>query len=562
MNVAQSIVAMLESLGVDAAFTGSGQGSGTMLFSFAESKQIRTIMTRNEQAASFMAYGYAMISKKLGVTNTQGGPGSFNVISGLSMGLNGSFPMMSIASFAPKKWRGMGDLGEVSGLHRTADSHALFSAITKKSYVIEKASEVCDLFEDAVNVAYGGRPGPVHISLPYDLAGLENPRHRNIELKVAPILPREKDVLLFAEYLAQAIRGRKKMIAWFGNGCVQSNAGAELLEFVERFQIPFLTSMDAKGVIRDNHPLSVGMPGICGDPGAKRAFREAEVVLAVGASFPKWQTWMFQRDLFDRKILMNINLDADEVDKVYKADFSMVSDARPAMKMLTEALAARVTVTEKAAPEIDRHCFGTIDYAGPKVHPGQLSRLLSELLPDRAIVLGDAGSHMIWMSDFMQLNGGQSYKNPGSFGPMASHTNAAIGFQMAAPDRRVIVGCGDGCYQMAGFELMTAVEHKIPIVWIVYNNSEFNIIKHFNLLVHGEEAMNRLPGPNFAEYARICGANGHRVERLEQFEPAFRAALASDMPTVIDVVTDENCLVPFKHYNDPDPRDTSNPLKI
>ncbi|MFH1027141.1 MAG: thiamine pyrophosphate-dependent enzyme, partial [Pseudomonadota bacterium] len=198
---------------------------------------------------------------------------------------------------------------------------------------------------------------------------------------------------------------------------------------------------------------------------------------------------------------------------------------------------------------IDRHCFQTIAYDGAKVHPGQLSQQLGELLPDNALVLGDAGAHMIWMAAYMQLNGGQTFKNPGSFGPMASHTNASIGAQMAAPGRRVIVGCGDGCYQMAGFELMTAVQNRIPVIWIIYNNSEFNIIKLFNLVAHGKEVFNHLLGPDFSEYAKLCGANGFRVDRLEQFEPAFKTALASDMPTVIDVRTDEQCVMPFKFYD-------------
>ncbi|MDU0458355.1 MAG: thiamine pyrophosphate-binding protein [Geobacteraceae bacterium] len=549
MNVAQSIVKMLESLGVDAIFTGSGQGSGDILFAFAESEKIRTIMTRHEQAASFMAYGYAMTSGKLGVCNAQGGPGSYNFFSGLGMAYTGSFPVMSIASYSPRKWRGMGDLGEVTGQNRTPNSQAMFSGTTKKTFLIERPEQACDLFEEAVNLAYEGRPGPVHIDLPYDVAATETKYHRDIHVNVKPVLPQDKDIRIFAEYLDQAIRAKKRVIAYFGYGCVHSGAGAELLEFVERFQLPFITTMDAKGVIADNHPLSIGMGGTCGDMGARQALKEAEVVLAVGCSFAKWQSWRFQEDIFDDKVLMHINLDAHEIGKVFKADFSMVSDAKPAMRKLTDALASRISVTEKASPVIDRHCFQTIAYEGAKVHPGQLSQQLGQLLPDNALVLGDAGAHMIWMAAYMQLNGGQTFKNPGSFGPMASHTNASIGAQMAAPGRRVIVGCGDGCYQMAGFELMTAVQNRIPVIWVIYNNSEFNIIKLFNLVAHGKEVFNHLLGPDFAEYAKLCGANGFRVDRLEQFEPAFKAALASDMPSVINVITDEQCVMPFKFYD-------------
>lgn len=549
MNVAQSMVKMLESIGVDAVFSGSGQGSGDMLFAFAESEKIRTIMVRHEQAASFMAYGYAMFSGRLGVCNAQGGPGSFNFFSGVGMAYSGAYPMLSIASYAPRKWRGKGDLGEVTGLNRTPNSQAMFSATTKKTYLIERPEQVCDLFEEAVNLACEGRPGPVHIDIPYDVAAMETTWHRDISLNVKPVTPLDKDVELFAEYLAQALAAKKKVVAYFGFGCVLSNAGPELRAFVERFQLPFITTMDAKGIIPDNHPLSVGMPGTCGDPGARQALKEADVVLAVGNSFAKWQAWKFQEDIFDNKVLMQINIDPHEIGKVFKNDFSMVADVKPAITKLTAALASRTTVREQARPVIDRHCMQPIPYEGSKVHPGQLAREIGRLVPDRAIVLGDAGAHMIWLAAHMQLNGGQTYKNPGSFGPMASHTNAAIGAQLAAPDRRVIVGCGDGCYQMAGFELMTAVQNRIPIIWIIFNNSEFNIIKLFNLVAHGKEVFNHLLGPDFAEYARLCGANGFLVENIGQFEPAFKEALASNRPSVINVVIDEECVMPFKLYD-------------
>lgn len=549
MNCAESIVRMLESVGVEALFSGSGQGPGELLLAFANSKKIRTIMTRHEQAASFMAYGYATFSKKLGVCNVQGGPGSVNLISGIGMAYTGSCPLLTISSYAPQKFRGKGDLGEVTGLNRTPNSQIMFGATTKKTYLIDRPAILCDLFEEAVHLAFNGRPGPVHLDIPYDITAAEQKHHRDISLQITPILPKDKDVELFAEYLAQAIQAKKKVVALFGFGCVLANAGPELKEFVERFQIPFMTTMDAKGILPDNHPLALGMTGVSGDPGAKQAFKAADVVLAIGNSFAKWQTWIFEKEIFDQRILMHINFDVQEINRVYKANFSMVSDAKFAMQKLNQALASKVTVAEPARPVIERYCFAKLDYSGRKVHPGQLSQLIGRLLPERAIVLGDAGAHMIWLAAYMQLNGGQTYKNPGSFGPMASHTNGAIGAYVAAPDRRIIVGCGDGCYQMAGFELMTAVEHRMPIIWIIFNNGEFGIIKTFNQLTLGREVLTRLAGPNFAGYAEACGAQGFRVERLDQFEPAFRAALASDRPSVMDVIIDEEEKMPLKMYN-------------
>ncbi len=153
---------------------------------------------------------------------------------------------------------------------------------------------------------------------------------------------------------------------------------------------------------------------------------------------------------------------------------------------------------------------------------------------------------MLWLAIDMQLNQGQNYQNPGIFGPMASNTNAAIGVQLANPDRRVIVGCGDGCYQLAGFELMTAVEHKVPVIWIIFNNGEFGVIKMMQKRnYNGNEAFNDFLNPDFAAYAAACGAPGYSVNRLADFKGAFRDALDSHSPAVIDVKVDPDIYPPF-----------------
>jgi acetolactate synthase-1/2/3 large subunit len=550
MNVSEVIVKVLESIGVDTLFTGSGQGSGELMFAFHDSKKIRTILVKNEQAASFMACGYAMFSDKLGVFTGQGGPGAFNFLSGLAVAYSDSLPIMSIASFAPKNWRGLGDLGETTGLNRTPNGPQIYAATTKKYFIIEDPKQTIDIIEDAINVAFEGRPGPVHIDLPYDVARLEGPALREIKFTIKQVLPSLKKVKQFAGVLENAIKSGKKILAILGYGIVRSHAEKEVLNFLKKFQVPFVTTMDGKGLLPEDHPLSLGITGISADPGAKQAFKAADVVLAIGNSFAKWSTWKFQEDLFDDKVLLHINIDKKEIDKVYTADYSMVSDVKPAIAAITEALSQKITSVDKANLIIQKHYHENIQYTGNKIHPGKFVQELSKLLPENSIILGDAGSHMIWLSAYLQLNKGQNYQNPGSFGPMASHVNAAIGVQLANPDRRVIVGCGDGDYLMSGFELMTAVENKIPIVWIIFDNGEFNIIKLFHLGARGESVMNEFKNPDFVKYAEACGANGYRIERLVDFAKAFKEALKSDKPTLIDVVIDPEPAIPFKMYNE------------
>ena len=143
-----------------------------------------------------------------------------------------------------------------------------------------------------------------------------------------------------------------------------------------------------------------------------------------------------------------------------------------------------------------------------------------------AIVLADAGAHLAWLGYYLELEEGQSFRKPGSFGPMAGHVNGALGVKMAHPDRTVVVGCGDGCYSLSGFELMTAVQYDIPVIWIIFNDNEFKLIKLYQLAAYGETGLVEFENPDYAAYARACGADGYRVETLEEFEDAFAAALA------------------------------------
>jgi len=156
------------------------------------------------------------------------------------------------------------------------------------------------------------------------------------------------------------------------------------------------------------------------------------------------------------------------------------------------------------------------------------------MLPDNAVLLADAGAHLAWLGYYVELEKGQNFRKTGAFGPMSAHTNGAIGVKLAHPDRTVVVGCGDGCYSMAGFELMTAVQNEVPVIWVIFNDDEYKLVKLYQLATYGESGLVDFQNPDFAAYAKACGADGYTVETLEEFEDAFRAALPSGRPTVID----------------------------
>lgn len=535
MRVYEAIVKGLEGVGVEAAFGGAGENAASLMLALKHSKKIRPIMTRHEQAASFMACGYAMYTNRLGFCFATAGPGAFNLFSGLAVAMSDSYPVLAISGFASLEWRGKGSLNETSGVNRTPNSHAMFAATTKKSYLLTDIADTCDVLEDAVNTAFEGRPGPVHIHVPENLThDMTVDNYHDIRLQVKPPLPDPTRVEGIAAVLAGAIQKGEPIVALVGFGAIRSGAGAEIKRFIERFQIPLLTTLDGKGIVSENHPLSIGVFADSGHASAWKAFREAKVVVAIGNSLNQHATFNYRDDLFTGKLLIHINISEMEIGKSYKADYALVADARPAVTAIVDALSKKVG--QVAPKKVDGRDYEArrIPHVAGAIHPGQLAQTIGKMLPENGVVLADAGAHLAWFGYYLELEEGQNFRKPGTFGPMAGHVNGALGLKIAHPERTVVVGCGDGCYSLSGFELMTAVENDIPVIWVIFNDNEFKLIKLYQITTYGETGLVEFQNPDFADYARACRADGYRVETLDEFKDAFAAALVSGRPTVID----------------------------
>lgn len=536
MRVFESLVANLEDVGVDMAFGGAGETCTGMMLAVDESPRIRGIITRHEQAASFTACGYAMYSGKLGVCFATAGPGAFNLFSGLGMAMSDSYPVLAITGYANRLWAGRGSLNETSGLNNTPDSQAMFAACTKGSWLIDHPDQTNDIVEQAVNLAFAERPGPVHIAVPgeFSLPQFKVTNHRSIKLSVAPVPPDARRVEGIAAMLEQAFADGKSVVCLVGFGAIRSGAHAAIRDFIERFQIPLLTTLDGKGIVDENHPLCVGVFCDSGHAAAWKAFMAADIVIAIGNAFNQHATFNYWEGLFDGRKLIHVNISASEIDKAYKADAALVADARLAVEALHRDLSTRVGARPPAIVDgRDYEYRRTLPLPGA-IHPGRMAQIVGRKLPDRAIVLADAGAHLAWLGYYLELKDGQNFRKAGEFGPMAGHTNGALGVKLANPDRTVIVGCGDGCYSLSGFELMTAVEHDIPVIWIIFNDGQFKLIKIYQLSEYFKTGLVEFENPDFAAYARACGALGFNVNDEDEFEAAFDEALAAGRPAVIN----------------------------
>jgi acetolactate synthase I/II/III large subunit len=535
MLVYEAMVKGLEGIGVDTAFGGAGESDAGLMIALAHSNKIRPIITRNEQAAAFMACGYAMFTDRLGLCFATAGPGAFNLIPGLAVAFQDSYPVLAITGASKLEFRGKNSLNETSGLRHTPDGQAIYKAVTKGAWELSDVASACDVLNQAVNLAFEGRPGPVLIAVPEDLTHPDDEldNYRDIQLNVRPVQPDPAALKAAADALVEALRGDKRVVLLAGYGAVRSHAGHDIRMLVERFQIPLLTTMDGKGIIPEEHPLAVGVFGSAGHSSARKAFKDADMVVAIGNSFAQHSTYNFEDDLFENKTLIHINIDPGEMDKVYPAQYPLVGDARLAVAGLLEQTRSAAAV-EPRHFEMQDYDTEKILHPGPTLHPGEMVQAMSRLLPDNAVVLGDAGTHTAWLAYYLELNHGQNFRKPGTFAPMAYGVNGSLGVKCAAPERTVVVGCGDGCYLMGGFELLTAVEHDIPVIWVIFDDDEFKLIKLEMLSVFHESALTEFRNPDYLAYAAACGADGYRAETLAEFEDAFKKALASGRPTLID----------------------------
>ena len=547
MRIYEAIVKGLEEIGVGAAFGGAGESDAGLMLALKHSTKIKPVITRNEQAASFMACGYAMFNDQLGVCFSTAGPGAFNLVSGLSVALVDTYPILAITGASMLKWRGKGSLNETSGIGRAPDGEAIFRAISKRTIELRSADETCDALEELVNVAFDGRPGPVHLAVPADLAephvSVDN--YHSIRLDKRPVRPDPTLLRAAADVIGEAIDRKKRVLILAGYGAVRAHAGPELLALVERYQIPVVTTMDGKGIIPEQHPLAIGVFGESGHASARKVFQDADVVVAIGNSFAQHATFNFQKDLFEGKTLIRINIDPGEVRKAYRPDHAIVADAKLALVGIREEL-------DRASHDPLPHRYEGQNYEIEKVHglgeinPGEMTQALSRMLPANGIVLGDAGTHSAWLAYYLELREEQSFRKPGTFAPMAGNTNGALGVKAAQPDRTVVVGCGDGCYLMSGFELLTAVQYDLPVIWIVFDDDEFKLIKLEQLATFHETALVEFKNPDYVAYARACGADGYRVQTLDEFETAFNSAVSSGRPTIIDAKITRKAL---PHYS-------------
>lgn len=559
MNTADLMISLLGQVGVEYIFGVPGGAIEDLNMAIYNNKVgIKPIVAKHEQGAAFMADGYARISGKLGVCTATAGPGASNLITGLASSYADCVPVLALTGQVATSVFGKGAIQE-SGSEGVNITN-IFSNFTKYSGMLITESRVQYMLQKAVRLAMTGPTGPTHLNLPTDLMKKDVSDQSLCTLMGVTRLFDEEAVKKAAKLLVKA----KRPVIIAGWGVVLSRAAYELFELAQLLQVPVATSPKGKGVFPENHHLSLGVLGFAGNPVAKEYItgEDIDVLLGVGTSFSEMMTSGWDEKIGPADHLVHIDIDAEKIGRNYCASVGMVGDARMNLKELSKAIVdersaqCTVTCTSRVVDELAkikaRHSIKNdkdIETRGNLYHPQQLVFELQSYFPANTIYFADIGTSMAWAIRHMVISKPYSFFVSLGFGSMGYAVAAPVGAKLAVPDRPVVALVGDGSFLMNGFEVATAVDNKIPVVWVVFNNAMLGMVYHGRRLFKTpipEGLPSRFSRVDYAKVAEGLGAKGIKIDKDNPLtQELVNEIMTSGMPTVLDVWIDDQIVPPI-----------------
>lgn len=535
---ARVIVDSLRREGVEYVFGLPGTTIMHLLDELHQQNEIRYISTRHEQVAAFMADGYARGSGNLGVCVASRGPGAANLAIGLHNSYTESVPVLAILGQVP-------DSIYYRDAFEEMDLSKFFEPMTKWSIEIHKASRIPELMQRASQTALGGRPRPVSVSIPLDvqLETVQEPLFKPRFRHQGPI-PEQSDLMAALELL----EGSKSPIMLLGGGSLSSGAHEPVRELAEALEIPVVTSWLRKDAFPNRNRLFLGALGFGAPEVAEEAVSEADILLSVGCHFSEFTTksWTL---ISPHSKLIQIDLDPEELGKIFVPDIGLQGDAKRTMSAMHELLPG-LGIDEERRHNRHRRCKllkGRYEEESrlPKdtqespVQSGAIVQVLQQLL-DRhpSIVVQDAATFGVWMQRYLLFDKpGTLYGAAG--GSMGWGLPASLGLKLARPDEHVINVAGDGSFWMVAQDLETAVRENIPVITLVTNNFAYGNTRDRQRTTHGQRYFGVFyNNPDFARFGELLGAHGERVEHASELLPALERAIESGKPAVVDVIQD------------------------
>nr|WP_246593734.1 acetolactate synthase large subunit [Evansella tamaricis] len=509
------------------------------------------ILTRHEQGAIHAAEGYARVSGKPGVVIATSGPGATNLVTGIADAMMDSLPLVV---FTGQVARGV--IG--TDAFQEADVIGITTPITKHNYQVQSISDLPRIVKEAFHIASTGRPGPVVVDIPKDISASPCNGTYDNSFHLPGYHPTIKPNPLQIKKLADALTKAKKPLILAGAGIIHGKAANLLREFAVKNNLPVTTTLLGLGSFPASNPLSLGMAGMHGTYSANMALYECDLLINIGARFDDRLTGNLAH-FAPNAVVSHIDIDPAEIGKNVATQIPIVSDANAALQQLLVVVKETADHQEWLNLLNENKENYPLWYKNPKQEllPQWVMKVLHEVTNGDAIITTDVGQHQMWAAQYYTFSEPNKWVTSGGLGTMGFGFPAAIGAQLAAPDKTVVAVVGDGGFQMTLQELSVLQEKRLPVKVIIVNNGALGMVRQWQETFYEGRYSESLLSiqPDFVKLADSYDIRGYKIESQEQLETIFPEVFAYVGPVVVDcrVLQQENVypmIAPGKGINE------------
>lgn len=495
--------------------------------------KIEHILARHEQGATHAAEGYARVSGNTGVVVVTSGPGATNAITGIADAYSDSLPLVVITGQVATPGIGKDAFQE-------ADLLSMTTPITKHNYQVKNVNDIPTIIHEVFHIANTGRKGPVVIDFPKDMGILSTNAQVTEELELpgysVPNQPKKEEIQKLRDYLKSA----KKPVVLSGAGINHAKANKVFTEFVNRHQLPVVSTLLGLGAIPYEHPLFLGMGGMHGSYASNMALTDCDLLINFGSRFDDRLASDPESFAPNAKIV-HVDIDASEINKIIKVDLGIVADCKATLEALLDFDSYSIrhddwleTCNENKAKQPFAY---KEDEDGVFSKPQRTIEYIGEITQGDAVVTTDVGQHQMWVAQFFPFKNHGQLVTSGGLGTMGFGIPAAIGAKLAAPDKTVVAFVGDGGFQMTNQEMAILEEYNLDIKIVIINNGTLGMVKQWQDKFFNKRFSHSVFNgqPDFLKLAEAYNVKGYLVENPSQLEQQLDAAFQHEGPALIDV---------------------------
>lgn len=529
LSGAQIFVEALKAENVEVIFGYPG-GAVLPIYDALYDSGINHVLTRHEQGGIHAAEGYARISGKPGVVLVTSGPGATNIVTGLTDAMMDSLPLVVFTGQVAT-----GVIG--SDAFQEADVIGITMPITKYSYQVRDVKEFPRIIKEAFHIATTGRPGPVLIDIPKDMAGGLAEFNYDEEVHIPTYQPTTKPNHHQVRKIVEAVSQAKKPVILAGAGVIHAQAHEELLAYAEQQQIPVVNTLLGLGSFPGDHELFLGMGGMHGTYTANMAMYEADLLINIGARFDDRLTGNLEH-FAKNATVVHIDIDPAEIGKVVETHIPIVADAKEALKALVAENGAKgdSSIWRKKLLNWKEEYPLSYKTSPNALKPQRLIELIHEFTNGEAVISTDVGQHQMWAAQYYNFKKPNRWVTSGGLGTMGFGLPAAIGAQYGAKDKTVVAILGDAGFQMTLQELSVIQEQNLPIKIVIVNNQSLGMVRQWQELFYEERySYSLIPNqPDFMKLAEAYRIKGLKAENEAEAIAVLKEAFATNGPVLLD----------------------------